>query len=518
MEFQTQPTAYPSSEDAERSIIQLLIEALPSAAIILDSQGKITALNLQAEMFLGWRSTALEGQSAHEILECRAEDTGDSSGDCPIAKVLSGGSLESNAHMRVRSRDETYKEIEYRCVPYPTGTGLGAVLAFRDLTRERELEKDLRRLASIAEESPIAIVELNGDANLVHANPAMMTLVQRFGFSCDARPAILPANIEKLTAQCLNTQTELDAIEVSVGESYYEWKLVPVIRENLVRGYGIDLTARKRAQIELTKARAKAEVASQAKSEFLANTSHELRSPIHVILGITDLLTRDGLNEGQLEYVKTVRSCAKSLMTIIDNILDMAALEAGRIKVETTPFDFRAFINKTAAPFVRRAEEKGLRLRLTINRKVPPRVLCDRTRLKQLLKNLLSNAIKFTQRGEVTVEVDRGSIQGCSSRTWNKTEKRYSRGSGFYLFFAVRDTGIGIPPEKQEAIFDRFSQADSSSSRSYEGTGLGLAISKQLVELLGGTIGVESKPGEGSRFWFSLPIEEPPRAPKQVKS
>jgi signal transduction histidine kinase len=131
-----------------------------------------------------------------------------------------------------------------------------------------------------------------------------------------------------------------------------------------------------------------------------------------------------------------------------------------------------------------------------------------------LLQNLLSNAIKFTKRGEVAVEVDRGSILGCRSGVRETSDTKLSRGNAFYLFFAVRDTGIGIPREKQEVIFDRFSQADSSSSRSYEGTGLGLAISKQLVELMGGTIGVESKPGEGSRFWFSLPMEETPRAPK----
>ena len=333
MDLRTHSTAAPfSSEAAERSIVQLLIEALPSGAIIVDPQAKITALNLQAEMSLGWGASILEGQSAHEILECRAEDTPNTPADCPILRVLSGGSAGPNGHMWVRCRDETFKQIEYHCVPYPTGKGLGAILAFRDLTRELELEKDLRRLASIAEESPIAIVELNEDANLIQANSAMMALLERFGFSCNARPAILPANIETLTAQCLHTQTELDGIEVSVGKSHYEWKLVPVTREKLVRGYGIDLTARKRAEIELTQARARAEVASQAKSEFLANTSHELRSPIHVILGITDLLTKDGLNEGQLEYVKTVGSCAKSLMAIIDNILDMAALEAGRIK------------------------------------------------------------------------------------------------------------------------------------------------------------------------------------------
>jgi signal transduction histidine kinase len=514
MGFLTHPTAPRSFEDAERSIIQLLVEALPSAALILDSQGKVVTLNLQAEMLLGWEAIALERQSVHEILECRTRDTGNPSEDCPIIRVLSGGCVEPSASMWIRCRDKSYKQIEYRCVPYPTG----AVLAFRDLTRELELESDLRRLAAIAEESPIAIVELNQDANLIQANPAMMTLVQRFGFSLDARPAILPRNIERLTAQCLRTQTELDAIEVSIGENSYEWKLIPVTGENIVRGYGIDLTARKRAEIELIQARARAEVASQAKSEFLANTSHELRSPIHVILGITDLLTRDGLNEGQLEYVKTVRSCAKSLMSIIDNILDMAALEAGRIKVETTPVNFRAFINKTAAPFVQRAEEKGLRLRLAISRKVPPRVLCDRTRLKQLLQNLLSNAIKFTKQGEVTLEIDRGSITGCSAKSKDTTVKGHSRRNGFHLFFAVRDTGIGIPSEKQEAIFDRFSQVDSSSSRSYEGTGLGLAISKQLVELMGGSIGVESKAGEGSRFWFSLPIDEPLRPLKHGAS
>jgi signal transduction histidine kinase len=195
-------------------------------------------------------------------------------------------------------------------------------------------------------------------------------------------------------------------------------------------------------------------------------------------------------------------------MSIIDNILDMAALEAGTIKVETTSFNFRAFISKTVSPFFRRAEQKGLQLRVTIGTKVPARILCDRTRLRQLLQNLLSNAIKFTKHGEIAIEVDQGAIAKCPSRGSETPEKRFSRGSGCYLFFVVRDTGIGIPCDKQEAIFDRFSQVDSSSSRSYEGTGLGLAISKQLVQLMGGTIGVESKPGEGSKFWFSLPMEE----------
>ncbi|MET0503506.1 MAG: histidine kinase dimerization/phospho-acceptor domain-containing protein, partial [Candidatus Binatia bacterium] len=202
-----------------------------------------------------------------------------------------------------------------------------------DLTREMEMETDLRRLASMGEESPSAIVDLNESANLIHANPAIMALIERFGFRSDARPAILPPT----SRNCLDNQTEHGAIEVSLAGSHCEWKLVPVMREKLVRGYGVDVTARKRAEIELKQAQATAEVASQAKSAFLANTSRELRSPIHVILGITDLLSKDGLNEGQLEYVKALGSCAKSLMALIDNILDIAALEAGKLKIEKNP-------------------------------------------------------------------------------------------------------------------------------------------------------------------------------------
>jgi PAS domain S-box-containing protein len=255
-----------SSEATERAVTLLLLEALPSGALVIDPQGIIVALNLQAENLLSWGAPALEGQYAHDVLECRVEDPADDA-DCPVAGVLGGGSLAGNGNTRIRCRDGSLKPVEYRCVSYPTGRGIGALLAFRDLTHQWELEKDLRRLASIEEESPIAILELNEDANLIHANPAMMSLVERFGFSSAAWPAILPADIENLTAECLRTQSELGNIEVSAGKNYYEWKLVPVMRERLVRGYGMDLTARKRAEIELLKANA--ESASKPNRSFL---------------------------------------------------------------------------------------------------------------------------------------------------------------------------------------------------------------------------------------------------------
>lgn len=484
--------------------IAQMLDALPSCAIVVDPEARIAAVNLQAERVLGWGAAELEGQLAHEVLDCRNEGLGQPGNFCPIARVLSGERATAQAQMRIRCHDQSFRPVEYGCVPYPTGNGWGAILAFRDLTPQMKLEQDLRRLASIAEASPIAIVELNEDANLVHANSAMMSLLQRFGFSSEARPAILPANIEKLTAHCLETQAEIHGVEVGVKQDYYEWKLVPVNGERLVRAYGIDITARKQAELELLRAKVKAEAGMQAKSEFLANTKHEIRSPAYVISGMADLLAETALDSDQIEYVNTIRASAESLTRIIDSILEMAALEEGATRFESVAVNFRSLMSEVTALFAQAAEQKGLQFSLTISHKIPAVLRCDSRRLSQLLRNLISNAIKFTTRGEVCVEVDRDTIANVGHRI----AERPGHDETFYLFFAVRDTGIGISPENQEMIFDSFAQADGSITRSYEGTGLGLAISKQALELLGGTIGVESEPGKGSRFWFSFPVQD----------
>ena len=487
------------AEDAERQIVQLLLDAMPMGAVLVDHWGKIALINQEAELMLGWPLSTLEDRFAHEVFDCRTDD-GSQEESCPIARVLGGDAPGAAARMMIQCRGEALKPVEYRCTPYPTGRGLGVILAFSDITRQTEVERDLRSLASIAEASPIAIVELNEDGNLMHANPAMMSLVDRFGFGDQVRPRVLPPDVDALVARCVATQKDIGALEVAVDDHFYEWKLVPVAGERLVRGYGVDLSARKRAELELLRAKLAAETANMAKSEFLANISHEIRTPINGIVGMAELLT-DKAEPEQLEYAKTIKSCAESLVRVIEEILDMAALETGKTTIEKSGFALGEFISQAAASWRRRANEKGLGFKISIAEGVPEAIVGDRLHLKQALSQLVGNAIKFTEQGQVELAVERTSAPACS---YGEAATASPAGS---LVFYVRDTGIGISADKQSVIFDRFSQADTSSTRRYGGAGLGLTIAKHLVEGMGGVIGVSSEPGHGSSFWFSLPLE-----------
>jgi PAS domain S-box-containing protein len=485
---------------SERALVQHLLDALPSAALLIAPDERIAAVNVQAERLLDYEAPMLEGRFAHDVLGCVCHTQAGAASECPVTQALRSGKAEGARQMRVKCRDGNTKPVEFGCAPYPTEQGRGIIFTLRDLTLQLELEQDLRRLASIAESSPIAIVELNEDANLVHANPAMMKLLERFGFSADARPAILPAQIQQLATECLRTRAEIGGLEVTAGRNHYEWKLVPVGGENLVRGYGVDVSARKEAEIELLKAKFSAEAAARAKTEFLANTKHEIRSPAYVISGVADLLLSEpGLTDEQYDYVRTVKTSVESLMEVLDAILETASLENGAARFEISTVDFRACMAEILAPWAQKAEMNGLRFAVSISSRVPAQIECDRVRLAELLNHIVSNAIKFTTHGEVVVEADRDTI--------GTTEQ--AGGAAGFLFFSVRDTGVGIPRNQQDAIFDSFSQVDGSSTRAYGGTGLGLTIAKRIVELMGGRIGVESEPGRGSRFWFTVPMEQP---------
>lgn len=242
---------------------------------------------------------------------------------------------------------------------------------------------------------------------------------------------------------------------------------------------------------ELIEAAATADRANKAKSQFLANMSHEIRTPMNGVLGNVEILRMAPLSDRQGRIVETVHSSATTLLEIIDEILDFSKIEAGKLRLHYEPFDLRHLVNEQIDLFTERASSEGLQLRALIPTELPTPLVGDPLRLRQLLTNLISNAIKFTHAGEVAVCV---SIVG-------------ERDDRVQVQFEVEDSGVGIAPKVLDHIFQAFAQADSSTTRQYGGTGLGLAICKQLVDMMGGAIGVESEPGRGSRFWFILPLQ-----------
>ena len=377
---------------------------------------------------------------------------------------------------------------------------MGAVVTFRDITERKQAQAQLQKLSSAVEQSSSSVVITDVEGRIEYVNPKFTqvtgyTLEEAIGknprvLKSDEHPPEFYKDLWRTITSGREWHGEFCNRKKN-GQRYWESASISPIRDvngkpNYFVAVKEDITERKKTERALIEARHTAEAATKAKSDFLANMSHEIRTPMNGIIGMTDLTLDTDLTPEQRDYLNTVKTSADALLTLINDILDFSKIEAGKLELEPIDFALRDALADMLNTMANRAHSKGLELIYDVAANVHDSLIGDVYRLRQVIVNLVGNAIKFTNSGEIVLGVEQ----------IGRTEQNVT------LHFSVRDTGVGIPPDKLEAIFRPFEQADASTTRQFGGTGLGLAISVQLVELMQGRIWAESQEGQGSTFHF----------------
>jgi PAS domain S-box-containing protein len=514
----------------EQALFRCLIDSVPDLIFFKDQDSVYLGCNQAFEAYVGKREDELVGLTDLDFLPretaefFREQDR----------RMLATGQPRRNEEWIVYP-DGRRALLDTLKTPFfsPDGAILGLIGISRDITARQKGEKALRdseaHLKSILDSIRVGVVLIEAETHRVaDVNPYAAEVIgcpreTLLGKVCHEHICPEAVGHCPITDLGLHVEQAERQLLTCRGTAVPILKTAaPLVKEgrNYILESFVDLTPQKEAEAELKRAKeaaeqtrreleeanrklvqaidhanllaVQAEVANQYKSAFLANMSHEIRTPMNGIIGMTGLLLDTPLTPEQREYVQTVQVCGDSLLNLINDILDYSKMEAGKLELEILDFDLRQVLEEVLDILAFKAQEKGVEFKGRLSPEAPSRLRGDPGRLRQLLMNLANNGLKFTDTGEVVIEISlMEETAGAAT-----------------LRFAVRDTGIGIPPDRQGRLFQSFSQVDASTTRRYGGTGLGLAICKQLTELMGGRIGVESEPGRGSTFWFTLPLEK----------